>query len=169
MLVFDNKLKYGVALLLCIGTGIAVLKLGGWFNPRLQAIQAPALSGERIHIPDQRGRLTWVSSWSVSCALCLRELPDLEALHLQYGKYLQIVALALPADPPNAINDVKNRLQLTLPVVLDLDAAAARQLTPDLVVPSHHLVDSEGRVLLKLRGALHREAMLAALQPYLPP
>lgn len=168
MLALDNKLKYGLAFLLLAAAGLALLGLAGRDIPMLQALQLPSLDGERIHIPDQRGRLTWVSSWSASCAICLHELPMLDALHREYGQQVQIVAVAMPYDPPNASKEVQTRLQLTLPVLLDLDAAAARQLTPDMTVPQHHLVDTKGHILLNLKGALEREDMLAALRQHLP-
>ena len=135
MLAFDNKLKYALAFLLLATAGLALLGLAGRDAPTLQALQLPSLDGERIHIPDQRGRLTWVSFWSASCAICLHELPMLDALHREYGQQVQIVAVAMPYDPPNASKEVQTRLQPTLPVLLDLDATAARQLTPDMTVP----------------------------------
>lgn len=169
MLEFNNKLKYLGLMFLLLVVGMTVMLLLGRASPHFRAVMLPSLNGERIHIPDQRGRLSWVSSWSASCAVCLHELPALDKLHRQYGERLSIVALAMPYDPPNAILDVRDRLQLSVPVLLDLDGEAARQLTPDLVVPSHHLLDNQGHILLNLQGALTLDEMLARLKPYLQP
>ncbi|MEB4591477.1 TlpA disulfide reductase family protein [Candidatus Thiothrix sp. Deng01] len=147
--------------------GAAALLWASKPDPRITPLNLPSLTGGRIHIPDPRGRLSWVSSWSASCAPCLHELPALEAFHRRYGDQLSIVALAMPYDPPNIILDVQTRLRLSVPVALDLEGSAARRLTPDLVVPSHHLIDSQGRILLNLRGALTLDEMLAQLRPYL--
>lgn len=167
MFEFNNKLKYLVPMLLIFTGGVAIMWLSGWPAERFKPVALPSLHGERIHIPDQRGRLSWVSSWSASCAVCLRELPELDSLQHQYGDQLAVVALAMPYDPPNAIVEVRNRLQLSVPVLLDLDGEAVRQLTPDLIVPSHHLIDNQGHILLNLQGALTRDEMLATLKPYL--
>ncbi len=169
MFEFNNKLKYLAFIALTLVVGIAVTLLSGGLSPHFKPVTLPSLNGERIHIPDQRGRLSWVSSWSASCAVCLHELPELDKLHHQYGEQLSIVALAMPYDPPNAVLEVRDRLQLSVPVLLDLDGEAARQLTPDLVVPSHHLIDNQGNILLNLQGALTRDEMLARLKPYLQP
>lgn len=169
MFEFNNKLKYVSLISLILVVGVAVLLLSEQSSPHFRSVALPSLDGERIHIPDQRGRLSWVSSWSASCAICLHELPELDKLHRQYGEQLSIVALAMPYDPPNAILEVRDHLQLSLPVLLDLDGKAARQLTPDLVVPGHHLIDSQGNILLNLQGALTLDEMLARLKPYLQP
>lgn len=167
MLEFNNKLKYFAPILLILAGGIAAMLLTERQANRFKPVSLPSLNGERISIPDQRGKLTWVSSWSASCAICLHELPELESLHQQYRDQLSIVALAMPYDPPNALLEVRDRLQLSVPVLLDLDGETARQLTPDLVVPSHHLIDNQGNVLLNWRGALTRDEILARLKPHL--
>lgn len=167
MLEFANKLKYLMPLTLVAVGCVAAFLWATKPSPRIAPLNLPSLTGGRIHIPDPQGRLSWVSSWSASCVPCLRELPALEAFHRRYGNQLSIVALAMPYDPPNIIKDVQTRLQLSVPVALDLEGSAARRLTPDLVVPSHHLIDSQGHILLNLRGALTLDQMLAKSRPYL--
>lgn len=167
MLVSGNKLKYALALLLILSVGAGVLVWAKWSAKTIAPLTLPVLSGERIHLPDQRGRLTWVNAWSSSCAACLHELPALETLHQEYGERVQMVAVAMPYDPPNTVMEVQDRLQLTLPLALDLDGQAARQFAPDLMVPSHHLLDPTGRVLLSVKGELTLAKMRAMLTPYL--
>ncbi|MBU0655876.1 MAG: TlpA family protein disulfide reductase [Gammaproteobacteria bacterium] len=144
-----------------------------WFQTPQKLVaplDLPGLSGERIHIPDPQGRMTWVSMWSSSCAVCLKELPELDALHHEYSERLQVAAIAMPYDPPNTVVEARDRLQLGLPVVLDMDGVAVRQFAPDLVVPANHLLDPQGRIVHSVRGALSRADMLVILGKYgLPP
>ncbi|OQX00294.1 MAG: hypothetical protein BWK73_48900 [Thiothrix lacustris] len=160
MLVIGNTLKYALTTILVVVVGCA--------DKTVTPLDLPALSGERVHIPDVQGKLTWVNTWSTSCAICLKELPDVEALQHDYADQLQVVAIALPSDPPNTVLDVQTRLQLTLPVALDLEGQAARQFAPDLVVPRHHLLDAHGRILHSVQGKLTVAQMRTMLEQHFP-
>lgn len=166
MLVSDNKLKYWMAAAVLLMLGVMVFM---WFQAQrkpVAALDLPGLNGERIHIPDPQGRLTWVNMWSSSCAACLKELPELDALHHEYAERLQVAAIAVPYDPPNTVVEARDRLQLGLPVALDMEGVATRQFAPDLVVPANHLLDPQGRIVHSVRGALSRADMLAILRQY---
>lgn len=161
MLVIGNKLKYimvlwGVLLVGCAEQTVTPLTL-------------PLLSGAKAHIPDLHGKLTWVNVWSSSCAICVKELPALDVLQREYAERLQVVAVALPTDPPNTVVDVQTQLHLTLPVALDLDGQAARQFAPDLVVPSHHLLDANGNILHQAKGKLTLAEMRTMLEEHIFP
>jgi thiol-disulfide isomerase/thioredoxin len=160
MLVIGNKLKYVLA-------GCAVLLLG-CAEKNLVPLNLPTLSGERVQIPDVQGRLTWVNTWSSSCAICVKELPDLQTLQQEYAERLQVVAIALPADPPNTLLDVQTQLHLTLPVALDLEGQAASQFAPDWVVPRHHLLDANGQLLYQATGKLTLAEMRTMLEQHIP-
>lgn len=84
----------------------------------------------------------------------------------EYGEHLQVVAIAMPYDPPNTVVETRDRLQLTLPLALDLDGQAARQFAADLVVPASHLLDPQGRIVFSVRGALSFSAMQKVLKRY---
>lgn len=168
MLVSDNKLKWLVLSGVLLLGGILLL-----FSMRTQekqrvALDLPTLGGERVQIPDPQGRLTWVNLWSASCAACLQEMPDLETLHREQRSRLQVIAVAMPDDPPNMLVETQARLQLGLPIVLDLQGQAARQLAPERIVPVHHLLDAQGRILYSVRGGLNHTEMLAILIRHKP-
>jgi len=161
MLVIGNKLKYTVVL-----WGALLISCS---EPTVTPLTLPLLSGEKAHIPDLHGKLTWVNVWSTRCTICVKELPALEALQREYAERVQVVAVALPTDPPNTVLDVQTTLQLTLPVALDLDGQAARQLAPDLVVPSHHLLDAHGDILYQTKGKLTLAEMRTMLEKHIFP
>ncbi|WGZ95212.1 MAG: TlpA disulfide reductase family protein [Candidatus Thiothrix putei] len=161
MLVIGNKLKYAVVLWGAL--------LMGCVEKTVTPLTLPLLSGEKAHIPDLHGKLTWVSVWSTSCAICVKELPALDALQREYVERVQVVAVALPTDPPNTVLDVQTQLHLSLPVALDLDGQAARQFAPDLVVPSHHLLDANGNILQQAKGKLTLAEMRTMLEKPISP
>lgn len=169
MLVFDNKLKYTWVMVLVLAVGGGVPLLWRAMDNVMVPLQLPSLTGTQVYIPDQRGRLTWVNSWSATCASCLRELPALEALHRDYAAQVQVVAVAMPYDPPNTVEEVRQRQSVQLPLLLDLEGKAAQHFAPDMVVPAHHLLDANGRVLQQVQGEMTLAAMQAMLIPHLPP
>ncbi len=132
---------------------------------RIQPVELPTLAGERVTLPGHG--LSWVNFWSINCPPCLKEMPYLEALHHEYQGKVQILAVNVPYDPPNEVNNYINREKFTLPVALDLESAALRQFTDKLVVPSHYLIDAQGRILLTHLGEIDGDSIRQAIEKHL--
>ena len=135
---------------------------------RIQPVELPTLAGGKVALPGEG--LSWVNFWSINCPPCLKEMPHLEALHLEYQEAqagVQIVAVNVSYDPPNEVNDYIIREKFTLPVALDLNSVALHQFTDKLVVPSHYLVDAQGKVLLTHLGEIDEASIRAAIEEHL--
>jgi len=132
---------------------------------RIKAVELPTLGGNKVTLPGEE--LSWVNFWSINCPPCLKEMPYLEALHHEYQGKVQIVAVNVPYDPPNEVNDYIKREKFTLPVALDLNSAALNQFTDKLVVPSHYLVDANGKVLMTHLGELDEVSIRKAIEKHL--
>ncbi len=149
------------AVLFLLGIASAVYMQQG----RIKTVKLPTLAGGTISLPGEG--LSWVNFWSIHCPPCLKEMPYLEALHREYAGKLQIVAVNVPYDPPNEVNNYVLREQFTLPIALDLESAALRQFTDKLVVPSHYLIDAQGKILLTHLGELDEASIRAAIEAHL--
>lgn len=160
-----RKQRWGVLALvtLCGIVGVASLLL---LKPlRITAVELPTVTGTRISIPGKQP--SWVSFWSASCPPCLREIPSLDRLYHAYQGKVQFVAISVPYDPPNIVKETQERLNLSLPLALDLDGKVAAQFGGDLLVPSHYLVDAHGNVLLTLKGELSEAAIRDMISQHL--
>lgn len=132
---------------------------------RIQPVELPTLGGGKITLPGEG--LSWVNFWSISCPPCLEEMPYLEALHRENQDGVQIVAVNVNYDPPSDVHAYISREQFTLPVALDLYGIAQHQFTDQLVVPSHYLVDAQGKILLTHLGELDEASIRKAIAEHL--
>lgn len=133
-------------------------------SDRIRAVELLSLDGTPIKLPGEQ--LTWVNFWSIHCPPCLEELPYLDNLHREYRGRVQIVAVSVPYDPPNEVLEYREREQLSLPMALDLESQALRQFTDNLVVPSHYLLDKNGKILLSHLGELDEQAIRGAIEQH---
>lgn len=110
------------------------------------------LSGERLALRKASGP-TLVSFWSTDCAICLAELPALADLHADFAsRGFELVAVAMPYDPPNAVLELAEARALPFPVALDIDGAVLAAFEPIAGTPTSFLVDAGGRVIDKHVG-----------------
>lgn len=152
-------------LLLFIGGIAAAVYVQSLQSKIIPPMQLTTLGGGTVQLPGKG--LSWVNIWSINCPPCLTEMPYLETLHKDYQGKIQVVAVNVPYDPPNLVLDYQQQQGFTLPIALDIDGAAVRAFTDNLVVPSHFLVDPQGKVLLTHRGELDEQAIRDAIEQHL--
>jgi thiol-disulfide isomerase/thioredoxin len=112
------------------------------------------LKGEQIAIRDAGGPML-INFWSTSCAVCLDEMPDLADLHTDYaGTGFQVVAVAMPYDPPNHVLELAQQRQLPFPVALDIKGEAVTAFASVKGTPTSYLLDAEGQLVQRYVGAI---------------
>ncbi len=142
-----------------IAAGVAFVLLSGDATPPpLGAGQAaapfdlPALGdGPRVRLADLRGKVVLVNFWATWCKPCEEEMPSMERLHRRLaGEPFALLAVSVDddAEPVKAFRD---RLGLTLPILLDPQkkAAAAYQA---FRFPETVLIDANGEVAGRFIG-----------------
>ena len=149
----DNRL----AMILLTG-GIAVLALlfAGfiliWHTQTYTVpdVELQYIDGSRGHLNDYRGRPVLVTFWATTCRLCIREIPDLIALHEELGpKGLQISAIAMPYDHPAQVARYSQQRGLPYKVALDVEARAVRAFDHVRVTPTNFLLAPDGHIVMK--------------------
>lgn len=147
---------------------VALAGLGAWLLPEMStgagAPMAPDLS---IRVPGQepillgslRGRVVLVSFWGATCQHCARQQPAVTELQRALGErgFVSIgvgsggEALAEghhhPANEPAGARMVSG-----MPLTLDAGGDLARALGADQRLPSHVLIDRQGRIVARLQG-----------------
>src|SRR5258708_39337197 len=70
------------------------------------------ITGEKISTQNLRGKVVVVNFWATSCETCVHEMPRMVETYNQYqSKGLELVAVAIPYDPPNyVLNFVQTRM-----------------------------------------------------------
>ena len=101
------------------------------------------------------GRPMLVTFWSTTCVVCLREMPDLEALYHRFSpRGFEIVAVSMPWDPPDEVVRLARTRGLSYPVALDVNGAIARAFGDVSTTPTHFLVGPGGEIAFRRTGAL---------------
>jgi thiol-disulfide isomerase/thioredoxin len=115
-----------------------------------------------------RGKPLLIVFWASTCAPCIAEMPDLAALYQElHPKGLQLIALAMPYDPPNRVAAAREVLELPFPVALDVDAKLVRRLGVPPQTPQFRLIDASGRVVAVHDGVWPIDTLRAVIEPLL--
>lgn len=157
-----------VAALATVAAGAGI----GWaivaerdFEPRpAPALTLTSIAGERIELAQLRGRVVLLNFWATSCAICVREMPEIARMHARLGpRGLATVAIAMPYDRPDFVLHYARRNPLPFPIALDPVGEAARALGPVRGTPTLVVIDRAGAIVRRIEG----EADLAALERFL--
>ena len=113
------------------------------------------LDGKKITLMELRGRPVLVAFWATSCKPCVEELPDLAKLYKElHPKGFELIAVAMPYDPPlNVQTFVKNQ-NVPYPVALDVEGKAVRAFDGVPYVPMAFLISPEGKIVYQQTGKL---------------
>lgn len=120
--------------------------------------------GRVIESSDLRGKPVLINFWSVSCEICLRDMPALSRLHdtLQ-DRDFTVIGVAMPYDPPPAIQAVVEKLAPSYPIALDPRGELSAAFGKVEVTPTTFLIDREGNIRFTARGALDETRMRATV------
>ena len=109
-------------------------------------------SGKIKKFSDFRGKPLIINVWASWCPPCQAELPSLERLARRYGgKQFNVIGISTDDDGNAAAASIKNS-RLTFENFLDSNVVLENMLGAD-TIPLTILVDAQGRVLDKARGA----------------
>ena len=136
----------------------------GTFPP----VTISTIDGRSFDSTTIEGRPLLVTFWSTTCLVCLREMPELEALYHRFSRRgFELIAVAMPWDPPDAVVRLARARALPYPVALDVDGAIARAFGDVPVTPTHVLIDPAGDVAFRRTGALDFSGLDERLQSML--
>jgi thiol-disulfide isomerase/thioredoxin len=124
---------------------------------------ASTLEGARANLMSLRGRVVLLNLWATWCLPCLKEMPELSALHQQYEQ-AGLVVIGMNLDDPRsqqkAIELVAQR-KLPFTIWLDPEMLSVIALSAERL-PTTVLVDREGIIVWRRTGALRADG--SALQ-----
>jgi peroxiredoxin len=113
------------------------------------------LDGTTPTLASYRGRVVLISFWSVSCRICIAEMPDMNRLHNDLtSRGLSIIGVNMPYDRPDwTVAFVKTQPML-YPASFDLKGETARAFGGVQLTPTTVLIDRDGIIVWKKTGAL---------------
>lgn len=155
------------ALIAVFATGIALL-LPSHGTRTAPETAFPLLDGRTLTLGELRGRPVVLAFWSPTCAPCVEELPDLIALYRELApRGLELLAVAMPYDPPLAVQTFVHEREVPYPVALDVEGRIAGTFPDVKVIPTTLLIDPKGQVVYREVGKLDIARARRIMAPFL--
>ncbi len=147
--------------------GLACLLLWG------QAVAAADLTltdtrGQVHHLSDYRGKYVLINFWATWCPPCLKEIPDLVALHEAHkDRDLVVIGVALEYQSAKEVTSFVAKHGMSYPVVLG-DDQLVQQVGEVEGLPTSYLFDPTGKPVSYQPGMITRAEVEAFIHPRKP-
>jgi len=118
--------------------------------PRLVA---RSLEGDMVTVRWTDQRVTLVNLWATWCIPCRDEMPELEKLQQEWQEQgLRVIGLAVDGKNVDGVRAMVEHLGVTYAILLS-DTRLTSTWGGAGALPTSYLVDSQGRILLRVAGA----------------
>ena len=126
------------------------------------------LDGTKKTLQSLRGRPVLVSFWATTCPPCVEELPDLIQLYKDWHPQgLEMIAVAMPYDPPIRVQEFVRKHAVPYPVALDVQGAVTSAFGGVPYVPTAFIIDPNGKTELIYTGRLDIAKVRRIISRYL--
>ncbi|MDO8703768.1 MAG: TlpA disulfide reductase family protein [Sulfuricaulis sp.] len=127
------------------------------------------LDGRKLTLQSLRGRPVLVSFWATTCSPCVAELPDLIRLYQEWQRLgFELIAVAMPYDPPTRVLEFVQRHGVPYPVALDIDGKITSAFGGVPYIPAAFLIAPNGSIELSYTGRLDIVKARRIISKYLP-
>jgi peroxiredoxin len=166
-----------------VGLSLATIVFGLWLwqsdrrkvasesRPAAAAIKpAPdfalqTLDGSQIRLSDLRGKTVLLNFWATWCPPCKAEMPDLNALHREYGEARAFTVLGIDDEEGQAdVAAFAKQNAIAFPLALDSDGVVTSDRYNVRGLPTSLIIDRDGNIRDMWTGRISKEAMLTRLQ-----
>ena len=156
-----------IACLLLLATGLAP-QAHAALDRLPDDVRFTIIDGHTLAASALRGRPLLIVFWASTCAPCIAEMPDLAQLYEELKpRGFELIALAMPYDPPNRVFAAREVLKMPFPVAIDINAELVRRLGVPPQTPQFLLIDGAGKVQAVHDGAWPVDKLRAAITPLL--
>lgn len=140
-----------------IAAAVSVVSAGAFAyytrTPAAPPLTFTTLAGERIATADLRGRVVLVNFWATDCVICVREMPRLVQTYRTFApRGLEVIAVAMPYDPPNYVLAYADRTALPFKVALDPVGEIAKAFDDVRLTPTVLVIDKRGHIVKRIVG-----------------
>jgi peroxiredoxin len=143
--------------------------LAAW-RAHLQPVEArfTLLDSQHVTLQSLRGHPVLISFWATTCRPCLNEIPALSAFYRRWHPQgMDMIAVAMPYDPPWSVADVQQRLHIPYPVALDFNGAVIHAFGDITLIPTTVLLGPDGRERWRHTGTLDFARLRASMRAIL--
>lgn len=160
------KLKGLLGTAIAIALGVAVWTMLPDHKPMPDA-RFVLLDGRSINSAELRGRPVLVNFWSVTCGVCIRDMPRLSRLQTSMAdRGLMVIGVALSSDPPPVIIDLIEEKAPDYAIALDVHGEVSAAFGDIRATPTTFLIDPAGRIRYTEQGPLNENRIRATLSTF---
>jgi peroxiredoxin len=141
---------------------IAFLMLLGYLSFKYtRDIDAPnvtftTIEGKKISMESLKGKVVLVNFWATECRACVTEMPALVNTYNTYkSKGLEVIAVAMPYDPPAQVLNYATQKKLPFPVMMDGLGEIVAKFDNVSVTPTTYVYNKQGKLIKYTIGAIN--------------
>jgi len=124
-------------------------------NPQAPNATFTTIQGKKINMADLKGKVVLVNFWSTDCSICVGEMSSLINTYNTYKiKGFEVIAVAMPYDPPAQVLNYATLKALPFPVMHDGFGEITNQFGGVNLTPTSYIFDKQGKRLQYTVGAL---------------
>lgn len=158
-----NSLKK-ISLITTLILVVAFFSYSVYEKSKINNIVFTTIHGKEISMRSLRGKVVLVSFWATDCKSCVKEMPDLIKTYQQYQpKGLEIIAIAMPYDPPAQVVNFVTQKDIPFPVMHDSYAEMSEKFGGVKLTPTAYIYNKEGKRIQRAIGALNFTKLHALL------
>lgn len=130
--------------------------LAAWWSLRTTpapVVEGTDLTGTAVATTDLKGKPYLINFWATSCVTCVKEMPDIVALHEEFsGQGFRTIAVAMSYDRTDYLQKFVEDRALPFTVVHDQTGAWAQAFGDVSVTPTTFVVDAQGQIVKRYVG-----------------
>jgi thiol-disulfide isomerase/thioredoxin len=113
------------------------------------------LEGNKISIDSLKGKVVLVNFWASDCKSCIEEMPALINTYNNYKKKgFEVIAVAMPYDPPAQVLNYALQKKLPFPVMHDGLSDITTKFGNINLTPTTFIYDKSGKQIAHFQGAI---------------
>lgn len=111
------------------------------------------INGSKLLLSSLYDRPVLVFFWATTCKICIAKTPEMNALYKQLQpRGLEMIAVAMPYDPPTHVVAMAARMKMPYPVALDINSEVIHVFGNVKVTPTTILIGPNGNIIWRKQG-----------------
>jgi len=133
-------------------------------KPQSPDVTFTTLDGKKINMQSLKGKIVLVNFWATDCPGCIKEMPDLiETYNTYKTKGFEVIAVAMPYDPPAQVLNYTKQKALPFPVMHDGLSEMTQAFGGVNLTPTTYIFDKQGNRLQRKIGEIDFEQLKTLL------
>lgn len=134
---------------------IGILALVLSEKPKAPPVAFITLDNQSITMESLKGKVVLVNFWATDCPGCIKEMPDLIKAYQEYHpKGFELIAVAMPYDPPAQVLNYTRQKSLPFPVMHDGHGDMTKAFGGVDLTPTTFIFDKSGNRIKRVIGEI---------------